>query len=146
MGLRLWTPERIRNRMTALYLIVSHEATLPMHELAVTEAILDIVLQAAQRESARRVVSVNLVIGELSDLKQEWIQRYFDHLARGTQAEGALITVISSVAQFACDGCGAEFSQSLRKVHRVECPSCGGSACRLIGGMDYRVENVEIEV
>lgn len=117
-----------------------------MHELAVTEAILDIVLQAAQRESARRVVSVSVVIGELSDLKQEWIQRYFDHLARGTQAEGALITVISSTTRFVCNGCGAEFSQSLRKVDRVACPSCLSNTCRLIGGMDYRVENVEIEV
>ncbi|MGM0675642.1 MAG: hydrogenase maturation nickel metallochaperone HypA [Spirochaetota bacterium] len=116
-----------------------------MHELAVTEAILEVVLKAAERESARRVVTVNLTIGEFSDLKEEWIQRYFDHLARGTAAENARIAVATSVPNFVCDACGKEFSRSLRGVERVECPACRSRSCTLTGGMDYRVENVEIE-
>lgn len=116
-----------------------------MHELAVTEAILEVVLRAAERESARRVVTINLTIGELSDLKEEWIQRYFDHLARGTTAENARIAVATSVPTFLCEACGEQFSRSLRGVERVECPACGSRSCTLTGGMDYRVENVEIE-
>ena len=37
-----------------------------MHELAVTQSIMDIVLRHAGRAGAQRVVAINLVIGELT--------------------------------------------------------------------------------
>ncbi|TVR70285.1 MAG: hydrogenase maturation nickel metallochaperone HypA [Spirochaetaceae bacterium] len=116
-----------------------------MHELAVTEAIVKLVLDTARRERARRVVTVNLRIGEMSDLKAEWIQRYFDHLAVGTIAAGARILVETTVPSFQCDHCGERFSRSLRGVESITCPRCESGSCTLTGGMEYLVENVEIE-
>lgn len=116
-----------------------------MHELAVTEAILKLVLATATRERARRVVQVSLRMGEMSDLKAVWIQRYFDHLAAGTVAEGARIAVESTPPAFSCDQCGHRFFQSLKAVDSIACPRCGSGSCTLAGGMDYRVESVEIE-
>ena len=84
-----------------------------MHELAVTEAILGVVLKNAEKESARRVRTVSLRIGELSDLKAEWIQRYFDYLARGTVAEEARIEVETTPPSFLCEECNFSFSLSL---------------------------------
>ena len=60
-----------------------------MHELPVTESILNIVLTHAKRNRARKVISIHLKIGELSDLENEWVQRYFDYLSKDTIAEGA---------------------------------------------------------
>ena len=116
-----------------------------MHELAVTEAILDVVLKSAEKESAKRVRTVSLKIGEFSDLKAEWIQRYFDYLSRGTVAEEARIEVETTPPSFLCDSCGSSFSLSLKGVDRVRCPQCGGASCTLTGGMEYRVERLEIE-
>ena len=45
-----------------------------MHELPITEDILKIVLKHAQRNNVQRVVSINLQIGKLSGLEDEWIQ------------------------------------------------------------------------
>jgi hydrogenase nickel incorporation protein HypA/HybF len=62
-----------------------------MHELAVTESILNVVLKNAEASQAKKVIAVGLRIGDMTELQDEWIQRYFDHLSKGTLAEGALL-------------------------------------------------------
>ena len=54
-----------------------------MHELPVTESILKVVLKYAAANNVSKVVSVKLEVGKLSDLADEWIQRY----CRGREAE-----------------------------------------------------------
>ncbi len=80
-----------------------------MHELAVTESLLQVVLRHAGEGGAGKVVSVSVRVGELSDLVNEWMQRYFDYLSRGTIAEGALIRIERIPATFRCGGCGDVF-------------------------------------
>jgi len=46
-------------------------------------------LKYAQECKARRVVSIHLQVGELRDVVEEWVQRYFDYLSEGTIAEGS---------------------------------------------------------
>ena len=48
-----------------------------MHELAVTQSILDIALRHAERVGAQRILSINLVIGELTGFVDDSIQFYF---------------------------------------------------------------------
>ena len=61
-----------------------------MHELPVTEGILQIVLKHAEMNSVQQVMAIHLQIGKLSDLEDEWIQRYFDYLSKGTIAQAEL--------------------------------------------------------
>ena len=61
-----------------------------MHELPVTKSIFQVVLKHAQKGGVKKVVTVNLEIGALSDLQGEWVQRYFDHLSLGSVVEGAV--------------------------------------------------------
>ena len=78
-----------------------------MHELPITESILRVVLKHAETNKVRRVVTIHLQIGKLSDLEDEWIQRYFDYLSKGTLAEGAKLKIermnplIFEIAEFA---------------------------------------------
>ncbi len=60
-----------------------------MHELQVTERILDIVVKHAEANSVQKVLSIQLRIGELSDLENEWIQKYFDYLSKDTVAKSS---------------------------------------------------------
>jgi hydrogenase nickel incorporation protein HypA/HybF len=76
-----------------------------MHELAVTKSIFQIVLKHANRGQVNRVVSVNLEIGALSDLQNEWVQRYFDRLSRGSIAEGAVLKINRVPAVLHCSHC-----------------------------------------
>ena len=52
-----------------------------MHELPITESILKIILKHVKSNNVRKVVAVHLRIGKMSDIEDEWIQRYFDYLS-----------------------------------------------------------------
>ena len=60
-----------------------------MHELSVTEQVLNVTLEHARQAKAQRVIKVNLMIGELTSYVGESIQFYFDLLSKGTEAEKA---------------------------------------------------------
>lgn len=80
-----------------------------MHELGVTRSIVDVVLRNAQAQQAKRVLSVSLVIGEMRNLEEEWVQRYFDRCAKGALAEGAKIKIQKVPMAFYCNDCGSTF-------------------------------------
>ena len=71
-----------------------------MHELSVTENIIAIAERHARAAQATRIVSIRLVIGELSSIVDDSIQFYFDHLAANTLAAGATLAA-PSIAQTA---------------------------------------------
>ena len=62
-----------------------------MHELTITQSILDISLQAAQAQHAQRIRAIRLTMGPFSGVVPECVQMYLDVLAKGTIAEGAKI-------------------------------------------------------
>ena len=115
-----------------------------MHELAITNTILDAVLRHARREKAHRVHSVTLEISELSDLKSLWLQRYFSELAAGTVAAGAELRVESVAPEFRCNSCGEDFAVSLQLADEISCSRCGSSDCSLVHTPAYVLEAIEV--
>ena len=79
-----------------------------MHELAITQSILDISLKAAQAHSARRIRAIRLTIGPFSGIVPECVQMYLDVLAKGTIAEGAKIEAVTLPLRVRCRACGQE--------------------------------------
>jgi len=114
-----------------------------MHELPITERILDIVLRHAQRNGVERILTIHLKVGELSDLEDEWIQHYFDYLSRGTPAENARLAIRRTPIVLQCDACDASFEVRKRDLGDARCPECDDSPCRLVSGREYVVENME---
>lgn len=114
-----------------------------MHELPVTKSILGIVLRHAESNLVEKVLAVNLSIGALSDLEEEWLQRYFDSLSRGTVAEGARLRVRRSRLTFFCRECSLEFKVAREDLDDTLCPECGRAEITLISGTAYRVESME---
>lgn len=117
-----------------------------MHELQVTHDILDTVLRSARDADALRVARIHLTIGELTGLRQEWLQRYFDYLSKGTIAEGAQILVRRIPAGFDCRDCNAQFDMDLMSTDRVRCPFCASTNCTLERGREFVVDEMEAEV
>lgn len=112
-----------------------------MHEYAVTESILEIVQAQARQNGARRIDEVTVVIGELTSFRGESIQFYFDELARGTLAEGALIHLQPMEARAVCRDCGTGF----RPRHAFfVCPECGSGAYDLTQGNELFIDNIEV--
>ena len=116
-----------------------------MHELPITESILKIVLKHAGVNDVRKVKVIHLEVGRLSDLEDEWIQRYFNYLSKGTLAEGAKIEIERTPIVMRCNGCSASYEWELAKMDDVICPACGGKGGTLLSGREYTIKEIEVE-
>jgi hydrogenase nickel incorporation protein HypA/HybF len=113
-----------------------------MHEMAVTQSILDIALAHAAQNGAARVTALNLVIGQLSSIVDDSVQFYWDIISRDTLCEGAVLHFQRLPARLACRDCECEYALS---GELEACPNCGSFRVRVIAGDEFRLESIEIE-
>jgi len=111
-----------------------------MHEMPVTESILNVVLKHAAMNKAEKVISVNLQIGKLSDLQDEWLQRYFDYLSKGTIAEGAKLKIERTPVIMQCDGCSTCYEVEVAQMDNLVCPACGADRATFFSGREYYIK------
>ena len=62
-----------------------------MHELTITQSMLDLVLEEVKRADAKKVKKVNLVIVKMSGIVGESVEFYFGFLAKDTVAKSATL-------------------------------------------------------
>jgi hydrogenase nickel incorporation protein HypA/HybF len=113
-----------------------------MHELPVTEGILRIAIEHAQKAGASRITDIHLVIGDLAGFVDDSIQFYFEVLTPGTLAEGAKLHFHRVATRLRCWECGHEFSPQERDW---TCPQCGATGGEVLAGKEFYVESIEIE-
>ena len=80
-----------------------------MHELAITESILEITLRHADQARATRVTDIHLVLGELASIVDDSVQFYWDMISEDTLAEGATLHFRRIAALMECQDCGARY-------------------------------------
>ena len=113
-----------------------------MHEFAITQSMLDLVLEQAEKSGAREVGKINLVIGEMCGVVGESVQFYFNFLNKGTIAEGATLSFTMVPTTARCRHCGKVFELG---EFDWACPDCGGSSLEITGGKELWVESIEVE-
>lgn len=116
-----------------------------MHELPVTESILKIVLKHADKNNVRQVMAIHLRIGKLSDLEDDWIQRYFDYLSKGTVAQGAKLIIERTPIILQCNSCKASYEGDIATIGDAACPACGQMDSTLISGREYYIKDMEVQ-
>jgi hydrogenase nickel incorporation protein HypA/HybF len=114
-----------------------------MHELSVTQSILDIALRHAERAGAQRILAINLVIGELTGFVDDSIQFYFDFLSKDTLAQGARLNFERVRARVRCLACGAEYVPPGTRLWA--CPKCEALGSEVIAGREFSVASIEVE-
>jgi len=115
-----------------------------MHELPVTEKILDIIIAHAEKNNVQKVIAIYLKVGELSDLEDEWIQNYFNYLAKDSVAEGAKLVIEKVPVVMHCNGCSNTFQVNIKEMKEMQCPDCDSKDYTLISGKDYYIKNMEV--
>jgi hydrogenase nickel incorporation protein HypA/HybF len=113
-----------------------------MHELPITQGILDLVLEHARRAAAAAVTDVHLVIGELSSVVDDSVQFYWDIISADTPAAGATLHFRRVPLQFECRDCNALFAP---EGTDFTCPACRGPRVVVATGDDLRVEAIDVE-
>lgn len=113
-----------------------------MHEVAITQSMLDLVLRQAKEAKAKEVKKINLVLGAMSDFTEDSVRFYFDLLSKGTLAGGATLSfrVVPTMAR--CQGCGKDFE--LKELDWI-CPHCHGNSIEIVAGKGLSVESIEVE-
>lgn len=106
--------------------------------------ILDIVVQSASQNNAKRVQQVDLTIGALSDIMPEWAQHYFDMLSKDTIAEGAQLVIERVPAEIKCRTCSETFTLSPGDW-KFSCQACGSADIEIISGREFTVASIEVE-
>jgi len=89
-------------------------------------------------------MKIHLQVGGLSDLQDEWLQRYFDHLSRGTLAEGAKLQIERPPIRLECNGCQTSYTIASAEKIDTPCPQCKEQDVRLISGREYTITNMEV--
>jgi len=113
-----------------------------MHELAITESILDIATRHAVAADASKVTDINILMGRLSSLVDDSIQFYWDIISKDTICEGARLHFERTPARMVCLDCAQEYTFD-REL--IPCPHCGSSLVRVIAGEEFRMDSIEVE-
>lgn len=113
-----------------------------MHELSVTQSLLDLALKYADQAAAKRITDIHIVMGELSSNVDDSVQFYWDIIARGTLAEGAKLHFQRVSAEFECLNCS-------RKYHPADveliCPDCGSTRVKIVAGEEFYLDSIDVD-
>lgn len=113
-----------------------------MHELSLAESIRETIEEAAAREGFAHVRTVRLEIGRLSCVEPDALAFCFDATMQGSIAEGARLDIVALPGSGRCPRCDA--TATIETVCDP-CPRCGGYPLKIVGGMEMRVKELEVE-
>ncbi len=113
-----------------------------MHELAVTESILNITLRHAETHHAIKVTDIYLVIGQWSTIIDDSIQFHWDILAENTIAQNAKLHFERIPVELFCLDCSNTYAPT---DEELVCPNCGSVRIKVIKGDEFNIDAIEIE-
>jgi len=104
-----------------------------MHELPVTQNILEIAIRHAKAANASRI---------MSSIVDDSIQFYWDIISSDTIAEGAKLNFNRINAEFECKVCGERYKL---QGNELVCPDCGSLQIDIIAGKEFFLESIDVE-
>ena len=112
-----------------------------MHEMALSQSLLDLIGEHARAASASRVTRVVLEIGVLSHVDPAAMSFCFDSAARGTIAENAILQICEPSGKAYCFTC----EKTIQIGARGEaCPDCHGYQLLVNGGEEMKLKELEV--
>jgi hydrogenase nickel incorporation protein HypA/HybF len=113
-----------------------------MHELAVSESILEIAERYAKQAGASRVTDLYLVIGNLSSIVDDSVQFYWEILTENSLCAGSKLHFQRVPSQLLCLNCTHEYTLA---SGLEPCPACGSAKVKVTSGDQFYLDNIEIE-
>jgi len=110
-----------------------------MHEMALAEGILAVVLDAAEGQKVRRI---SLQVGKLQMVVPESLQFSFQLISEGTPAAGAVVEMEEVAVRLRCKQCGKE---SEADHPPFNCRHCDAFDVEVAAGDQLLVDAVELE-
>lgn len=109
-----------------------------MHELALSQSIVDMIVECARREGIRRVTRVVVEVGAAAAVEPDALRFCFDVIAEETPVQGAELAIEVIALRARCRNCAHEYAPESQVS---ACPSCGSYAPELLAGRELRVKS-----
>lgn len=114
-----------------------------MHELGLTQSVLKIAMDAAEKRGASRITRIKVKAGEMEGIVADSMQFHFEHLKVGTVAEGAELVIEQVPLIIECSTCGGK--SHVDRYEIVICPKCQNFTVEVISGKELLVESIETD-
>jgi hydrogenase nickel incorporation protein HypA/HybF len=108
-----------------------------MHELAITESVVEAV---AERVGDAKVTRVVLEIGMLSGVLPDALRFCFDFCTEATVLQGAALEIIEIPGRGHCQDCNTEVALE----GPVALCTCGSANLEFLSGQELRIREVEL--
>jgi hydrogenase nickel incorporation protein HypA/HybF len=113
-----------------------------VHEASVTEALVRIAREEAKKLGAKRVLAIDLTVGEATGYMKESLAFFFKVISKGTELEGAVLNITIVKPKLKCANCGLLFE---RTGFAFACPTCGARASLAEFADEFRIDAIDIE-
>ena len=113
-----------------------------MHELSLISAIIKVLREKVREFNVRRVVRVQLTVGEMANVEEDTLKAAFEVCVEGTELAGAKLVIERVPARGKCRHCATEYA--LVKC-RLECPRCNRQGAEIIAGKEFYINSMEVE-
>ena len=113
-----------------------------MHELSLAVDLVEQLVEALKRESASRVVEINVVMGAMSGVERVPFEFAFPVAAEGTPIAGAVLNIEEVPLVLKCDDCNQETeTDDLIMI----CPNCSSVSVEIVQGKEFLVKSMEVK-
>jgi hydrogenase nickel incorporation protein HypA/HybF len=120
-----------------------------MHEFSISSEIVRNVLDTAEKNNGKKVLSVQLEIGELTLLNIEQVTFWIHELFKGSIAEGAKVKVKMIKARIYCKDCGytggiiSDQKDPFRHLALQNCPQCNSFQIKVGKGRECVLRKIQ---
>lgn len=112
-----------------------------MHEFALAESTLQVVLAQMEKQGAEKLHVVKLRVGTLTGVVPDSMIFAFETLSEGTKAAGARLEIEQVPLVCWCDACKAEFAA---RALSYRCPTCGKASGEIRRGRELDLVSMEV--
>jgi len=113
-----------------------------MHELSVTQSILEIALRHAEKAGAKKILQLNLTIGQLSSIVDDSVQFYWDIVTEDTIAKDAKLNFKRIPTELLCLSCNHRYAPTEKEL---ACPNCKSTQIKVISGQEFLLDSIDVE-
>ena len=120
-----------------------------MHEFSISSEIVKSVLEAAEKHHGKKVLSIQMDIGELTLLSIEQVTFWIKELFRGSVAEGAKIKVNMIKTRIRCEACGfhgrpaSKPEDLFQHLGPISCLKCGSFQVKNEKGRECNLRKIQ---
>jgi len=113
-----------------------------LHELGITQSIVDIAERTARENGGARVTSVTVEIGALSGVIPDAVEFCFEACSKQTMLDGARLIIEAIPGLGRCPECGLEQAMD---QHSFACEGCGALGLERLQGEELRIKELEVD-